>query len=182
MADIQYSIKRSRRARRVSISVSFSKGVTVTLPWFSSEKIAEKFVISKSNWIQEALQKTEKRFAGKTILKQTKGDYKQNKDRALEFVKNRLEFFNKHYGFKINSIRIKNHGSRWGSCSAKGNLNFNYAIIHLPADLADYIVVHELCHLGELNHGRRFWSLVAESTPDYKLRRKMLRHNYVQIS
>jgi len=65
--------------------------------------------------------------------------------------------------------------SRWGSCSVSGNLNFNYKLIHLPEDIAEYIVAHELCHLAEFNHSKKFWELVSKTIPDHKLRRKRLK-------
>ncbi|MCU0660293.1 MAG: M48 family metallopeptidase [Candidatus Pacebacteria bacterium] len=75
--------------------------------------------------------------------------------------------FNKVYKFKFNKVSIKNQKTRWGSCSKRGNLNFNYKIALLPEKLAEYVVVHELCHLGQFNHSQKFWNLVAKTMPDY---------------
>ena len=82
--------------------------------------------------------------------------YLKHKEVARTLVRERLEYFNAFYGYEYKRIAIKNHKSRWGSCSKKGNLNFNYRIALLPSELADYIVVHELCHLGEFNHSPKF--------------------------
>ena len=101
--------------------------------------------------------------------------YKKNKDKALSIVKDRIEYFNNFYNFKWNRIVIRNQKTRWGSCSRKGNLNFNYKIALLPPKSADYIIVHELCHLGEFNHSQKFWDLVAKTIPDYLVIRKDLR-------
>src|SRR3989344_1851867 len=79
----------------------------------------------------------------------------KKREAARIFVENRLSYFNKIYNFEINRVAIKNTTARWGSCSSKRNLNFNYKI------------VHELCHLGELNHSKRFWALVRKAIPDY---------------
>lgn len=79
------------------------------------------------------------------------------------------------HGFVFNRVAIKNHTSRWGSCSKKGNLNFNYKIMYLPERLAEYIVAHELCHLKVLNHSREFWDLLKTVLPDCHLRRQELR-------
>lgn len=87
----------------------------------------------------------------------------------------RLAHFNEAYGFALGRVAIKNHKSRWGSCSKKGNLNFNYKIALLPPELADYVIVHELCHLGEFNHSPRFWALVARTVPDHRALRARLR-------
>src|SRR5450830_845542 len=91
----------------------------------------------------------------------------QKREMARILVENRLSVINKFYNFKINRVAIKNTTTRWGSCSSKGNLNFNYKIIYLKQSLADYLIVHELCHLGELNHSKRFWALVLKIIPDY---------------
>jgi predicted metal-dependent hydrolase len=99
----------------------------------------------------------------------------QYKSSALQLAENRLSHFNRYYGFSINRVTIKNQRSRWGSCSKKGNLNFNYRIALLPQPLADYVIVHELCHLGEFNHSKKFWQLVAKTIPDHDRIRKLVR-------
>ncbi|MDP2586758.1 MAG: M48 family metallopeptidase [Candidatus Komeilibacteria bacterium] len=114
-------------------------------------------------------------------LRGAKKEYLENKDRALILAQQRLEFFNRSYGFKFNRVSIKNQKTRWGSCSKKGNLNFNYRIALLSQPLADYIIVHELCHLGQLNHSRQFWDLVAQTIPDYSKMRRELK-NYHKIN
>ena len=109
-------------------------------------------------------------------------NYKIYKKKALEIVNERIIFFNQFYGYKWNNIVIRNQKTRWGSCSKKGNLNFNYKIALLPSEVADYIIVHELCHLGEFNHSQNFWNLVAKTIPDYKAIRKNLKNNEYKLS
>lgn len=99
----------------------------------------------------------------------------KHREAAREFIHARLAYWNQFYGFKYNRVSIKNTKSRWGSCSRKGNLNFNYKLALIPAHLADYVIVHELCHLGEFNHGPKFWKLVEKAMPDYKERRRALK-------
>lgn len=101
------------------------------------------------------------------------------KKEARDFVVGAVEKFNTHYGFSIGNITIRNQRSRWGSCSKKGNLNFNFRIVELPPHLAEYIVVHELCHIGEFNHSRAFWARVEETVPDWKQCRAELRGKYI---
>lgn len=96
--------------------------------------------------------------------------YLDNKEAARKLVLARLHYFNQHYGFTWNRVAIRNQRRCWGSCSALGNLNFSYKLLLLPQHLTDYIIVHELCHLKELNHGQEFWGLVEEIMPDYKER------------
>lgn len=100
--------------------------------------------------------------------------YIENKEAARALVHARLEFFNTHYGLIYKRVAIRNQKRCWGSCSALGNLNFSYRLLFIPPELCDYIIVHELCHLKELNHSQRFWDLVGETIPDYKERKRAI--------
>jgi predicted metal-dependent hydrolase len=102
--------------------------------------------------------------------------YKKYKEQARMLVHARLEYFNSFYNFSYNKVFIKNTKTRWGSCSSKGNLNFSYKIIFLDPAVQDYLIVHELCHLKELNHGSAFWSLVEQQIPEYKKYHLELKH------
>lgn len=115
-----------------------------------------------------------KRTRRRTKRKPTK-HYLTHKETARAFIHGRLVVFNTHYGFSYKRVFIKNQKSCWGSCSEHGNLNFNYKLLFLPSHIADYVIIHELCHLAELNHSPRFWSLVAQRCPEYKTCRKELK-------
>jgi predicted metal-dependent hydrolase len=178
--NIAYSVRLSRRARRARISVGCDSAVVVTLPWGFRETDAEKFVKEKFNWIVKCLNYF-KRFPAedgntKPIKKNDRHDYIQNRTVALQLAENKVRQWNSFYGFSYNRISIKNQKTRWGSCSKKGNLNFNYKIVHLPENLTDYLIVHELCHLKHMNHSRNFWALVGQSVPNYKKLRRELRN------
>lgn len=101
--------------------------------------------------------------------------YVEHKEAARTLVHARLAHYNQFYNFNYNRVAIRNTRSRWGSCSSKQNLNFNYRILFLPPELQDYLIVHELCHLQEMNHAQSFWDLVAEQVPQYKQRVVALR-------
>jgi hypothetical protein len=101
------------------------------------------------------------------------------KNQAREIVEEKIARFNSFYNLNFNKIRIKNQKTRWGSCSKKGNLNFNYKIVFLESKMADYLVVHELCHLAEFNHSRSFWNLVAKTIPDYSKINRELKKNHL---
>ena len=95
--------------------------------------------------------------------------------RAAAVIPERVGFYRNQMGEPIGRICIKDVKSRWGSCSSKRNLNFNWWLIMAPMEVLDYVVVHELCHLKEMNHSKDFWVLVEGILPDYKERRKWLR-------
>ena len=105
--------------------------------------------------------------------------YDTHKEAARALVHARLSAFNDLYGFTYGRVSIKNQKTMWGSCSKQGNLNFNYRLVLLPPELADYVIVHELCHLQELNHSRRFWDLVAQTLPQYPRLRMELRSHRI---
>jgi predicted metal-dependent hydrolase len=108
--------------------------------------------------------------------------YETHKGQARVLAHERVTHFNAFYGFTWNRISIRNQKTRWGSCSAKGNLNFSYKLALLPPHLSDYIVVHELCHLKEFNHGDTFWSLVEQTIPNHKALRKELNEwKYMEV-
>jgi predicted metal-dependent hydrolase len=98
--------------------------------------------------------------------------YLANKEAARVLVHNRvshfLNYYHTHHNISVGKIAIRNQRSRWGSCSKKGNLNFNYKLVFLTPIQQDYIIVHEICHLKEFNHGQGFWDLVAETIPEWK--------------
>ena len=97
--------------------------------------------------------------------------------RAKELFTKRLELFSNKIGVKVNTVRVKNQKTRWGSCSQKGNLNFNWKLIMAPRFIFDYVVVHELCHIKQMNHSKEFWLLVENQISDYKEMRKWLKDN-----
>jgi len=174
--EILFTISKNRLSKRLRLTVNSDGDVRVTIPKWLPEKMAEDFVLSKVKWIIEKLEKF-KESASDLSLKLTSSDYAKNKEKIRKFVKERVEHLNHLYGHKIGAIAIRNQKTRWGSCSGKGNLNFNYKIFFLPKELADYIIVHEICHIKEMNHSIRFWNLVALAVPDYKnIRRELKRY------
>lgn len=96
---------------------------------------------------------------------------------AKTYLPQRTSQLASKFGFEYNSIRIKNQKTRWGSCSAKRNLNFNLRLMMAPADAIDSVIIHELCHLRHLNHGRPFWNLVAQCSPDHRYWRQWFKDN-----
>lgn len=126
------------------------------------------YTIKSSMW---RIYKRRRRKRASSITKH----YVSHKENTRTLVLSRLEHFNQHYNLQWNRVAIRNQRRCWGSCTSLKNLNFNYKLFFLPEHLMDYIVVHELCHLVELNHGKNFWSLVEQTIPDYRDRIKELK-------
>lgn len=164
--EVEYTLRTSNRARRMRLAVYCEGDLVVTVPFGTRPGLAEQFIAAKAQWILDKLEyfsSLGKRF----FIKSSGGDFFKYKEQALLLAKSRLEYFNSIYCFTYCSIKIKNQKTRWGSCSKKGTVSFNYKIVLLPEQLADYIVVHELCHLGEFNHSKKFWKLVEKTVPNY---------------
>ena len=166
---ISYSVRKHRLAKRLKMSISCDGSCTVTLPWRMSILSADNFVRQNFEWALEKIEKMKKLGDdGGMFTKNDKAEYLRLKKYARELVEERIEKFNYFYGFRYGGISIRNQKTRWGSCSSKGNLNFNYKIVLLPERHAEYIIVHELCHTKEFNHSKRFWSLVEKTIPEYR--------------
>ena len=172
--NIEYTLKLSNRSKRVRIAIYCDGNFVVTAPQSASQNLIEQFIVKKSQWIIDKIAHF-KNFKGSVIPRGDRTTFLQHRDKAMAIAQSRIGYFNEFYGFGFNKINIKNQKTRWGSCSRRGNINFNYKIALLPSRLADYIVVHELCHLGEFNHSQKFWNLVAKTTPDYVDIRKELK-------
>ncbi len=99
------------------------------------------------------------------------------KKQARAVLTERAGYFARKHGFEIGKIRITSARTRWGSCSTKKTLSFTWRLVMAPPEVVDYVVVHELCHLRELNHSRAFWAQVEAILPDYKGKRKWLKEN-----
>lgn len=173
--EIEYTLKRRRGARSVRLAIYANGVFTVTAPKWYPLYVINKFLAEKAEWIYNKLKDID--FEKLDLeRKAEKINYKARKESARKIIQERLEFFNRYYNFEYNRVSVKNQKSCWGSCSRKGNLNFNYKVSDLPEDLRDYIIVHELCHIEELNHSKKFWELVEKVMPDYKVLRRNLKN------
>ncbi len=172
-------IKKSKR-KTLAIEVKNDLRVIVRAPLFVSNRDIQKFIEEKSAWVENAIEKVKVRNEQEkrnTTQKFTADEIRSLADKALEIIPKRVEHYAKIMGVSYDKITIRNQVSRWGSCSAKGNLNFNCLLMLCPAEVMDYVVVHELCHLKEMNHSKKFWSLVESFCPEYEQHKKWLREN-----
>ena len=156
------------------LSVQAGGAVVLTVPHRVDVGTIERFLAKHTEWISRASAKMRQL---KALPVSGRRDYLKHKEVAREFICERVAHWNQLYQFPHSRIAIKNTKRLWGSCSRKGNLNFSYALLFLPRELADYVVVHELCHLKEHNHSRAFWALVAKVLPmHHELRRELRRY------
>ena len=176
--NIVYTLRINKRSKHIRLAINPGGKCVITVPRYVPQFIIDRFLINKSDWILNKIKHLSK---FEPVIRKSKREkrleYLNYKEKARQIALERLDYFNTYYGFKWNKVSIKNHKTRWGSCSRKGNLNFNYKIALLSEESADYIIVHELCHLKEMNHSRKFWDLVARSIPSYLSIRKDLRKN-----
>ena len=233
---VPYSIRRSRRAKYVSLSIG-AVGVEVVAPFTMIDSEIISLIEKEQKWIINKYESYRQRFrqmpdmpverefvsgekllfmgqnyplkvlehkSGLTNVNLTEGLFlvainvdipldKRREEilgklkqwyirRAKELITERLELFSDKIGVKVNTVRFKNQKTRWGSCSQKGNLNFNWKLIMAPMCIVDYVVVHELCHIKQMNHAQEFWRLVENQIYDYKEMRKWLKENGRQLN
>ena len=144
------------------LDIYYDGSIVVTTPPGKRRSSVEKF-LERNKKKLELINSVDRRAIHSTSKKR----YIRYKDEAFTIVLDRIAHFNDIYKFSLGNISIRNQKARWGSCSEAGDLIYNYKIIFLPEVYRDYIIVHELCHLKELNHSNRFWDLVSLAIPDY---------------
>lgn len=171
--EIVYTLRKSRRAKRLKVAVFCDASVVVTLPRRMTVYGMEEFLRRKAGWIIREINYF-KKLDPSFRLRGGEEEFKKHKAKALALVMEKITKLNAFYCFSFRRVMIKNQKTRWGSCSLKGNLNFNYKIIFLPERAQEYLVAHELSHLAEYNHSKNFWRLVEKAVPDYREQRKEL--------
>lgn len=174
--NISYTVYYSNQARYLRITIYANGELAIILPRGMNFKEIEDFLRKKADWILRKINLAKKRKPSLILPKASRREYLAKKNDALVIVKNKISHFSSLYKLHPARIFIRNQRTRWGSCSERGNLSFSYRIIHLPEKYLNYVIVHELCHLKEFNHSRRFWDLVAQAIPDYKKIRKEIRN------
>ncbi len=173
-------IKSDRKS--ISIEIKNDLRIIVRAPLYMTKKQIEKFINEKADWINKNLELVKGRAESKQkLVKFTDVDIKAMTNEAKKIIPKRVKHFATIMGVRYNRIAIKHQATRWGSCSAKGNLNFNCLLVLCPPEIRDYVIIHELCHLKELNHSERFWNEVAKYCPEYKVHKQWLKTNGSQL-
>ena len=181
-------IIRSNR-KTLAIQINPDLSVTVRAPMYAPQSDIERILREKESWIQKHIEKIREQEEKRKKMQGEKGEYgelierdyltneeiKKLADKALQHIPKRVSYYAKQIGVTYGKITIRNQKTRWGSCSSKGNLNFNCLLMLAPDEVVDYVVVHELCHLIEMNHSKAFWDQVEKVMPDYRIHRKWLK-------
>ena len=161
-------LHKHQRARNLKLSIGQDGSARLTIPYYLPYFIGIRFLHSKRQWLQQESAKAQ-RECSRPLIYLTEQERTQKRREAREIIGQLVKHYAALYGVRYNRIAIRDQKSLWGSCSAEGNLNFNWRITLAPQEVLHYVVVHEVCHLRELNHSKRFWQLVALSIPDHKL-------------
>jgi len=173
----KYIVIKSNR-RTISIEVTKDLEVIVRAPIYASRRTIARFVEEKEDWIYRALERMENKVeAAASTDTFSKEELSQLSKDAKAVIPLRVAYFADLMCVDYGRISIRSQRTRWGSCSSKGNLNFNCLLMLVPDDVRDYVIVHELCHRIEMNHSDKFWKLVENVIPDYKEKRKWLKEN-----
>lgn len=220
-----YHLVFSKRAKYIRVKLSQRGELSVTLPSHAQVKLAHKFIISKTSWIETNIAKIvseEKQTLPKTLdlkllneiwhisyskiktkdpklIKLTEtNNYELNikgegeclndfelitksinqwcKKKSKIIFNTMLQEIAELHGFHYNRLSIRSQKTRWGSCSDKKNINLNSKLLFMPEEVVRYVMIHELCHTIEMNHSNRFWSLVEDCDPHFKLHKKTLKN------
>lgn len=175
--EIEVEIIRSKR-RSMAIQIRTDGSVVVRVPMHASDRAIKRFVSAHARWIADnrgQMSERRKKLADNPYdipawESLSAADKKIAKQKIMEHV----DYYARRMEIDYGSISMRNQKSRWGSCSSKGNLNFNYRLAYLPEELLDYVVVHELAHRRHMDHSAAFWEEVETYYPAYKKCRQML--------
>jgi predicted metal-dependent hydrolase len=222
---MHFDIRRSSRAKRITIKIEPPEQIIVVAPKLIPKAIINKFIQTQTPWIEQNLKRISKHsfvpetkdflyLFGKKFDKhqqfnknQSLGIYIQDQNLVINYpdskqsksiIKKEIKAFVKktatiylqkqteNLAKKMNTnfqkLSLRTQKTRWGSCSSQDNLNLNLNLIHYPKAVIDYVIIHELAHLTQHNHSKKFWQIVARHDPNYKEHRKYLRTHLITIN
>lgn len=177
---IEYKLIRSRR-KTIGLEVNF-KGVLVRAPFYASQNDIDRFVAQHKDWIEKHLAMVEEQRQTADVQEVlSEEEIEELARKAMQVIPERVRFYAPKIGVTYGRITIRNQRSRWGSCSEKGNLNFNCLLMLMPPEVIDSVVVHELCHRKEMNHSDKFYAEVLRIFPEYHKCNQWLKENGAAI-
>lgn len=178
---ISYEIIYSKR-KSVAIQIRPDGQVIVRAPYGCPRSFINSFIHQKADWIVKHSAENKQRYEKQVQLKKdrpTLSDAQRRRyiETARSIFTQKAAYYARLMGVTYSRISIREQKTRWGSCSAKGNLNFNWKLVLMPPEILDYVVVHELAHRLQMNHSAAFWAEVGKILPDYRERRQWLKVN-----
>lgn len=163
---MEFEVIRSNR-KSMAIEIKLNK-LIIRAPIQATNEQINTFMLQNKAWIDKHLAKSmAQQQAAASVKKLTMAEIHKLADKALEVIPERVKYYAPLVGVTYGRITIRNQRSKWGSCSSKGNLNFNCLLMLTPPEVIDSVVVHELCHRKEMNHSDKFYSEVLRVFPDY---------------
>lgn len=178
--ELPYTLIRSKR-KSYAISISPDGQITVRVPLVTSDREVRQILSQKQHWIVTKYLEQQEKQINKPVSGLTDAQRNALTQRyivaAKEYFPKRAAYFRQFTGGTYNRITIRDQKTRWGSCSARGTLSFNWRLMLAPPAILDYVVVHELCHLTHMNHSAAFWQAVESVYPDYRNARKWLKEH-----
>jgi len=176
---MKVTVQRSNR-KTIGIEINTDMSVTVKAPLYLSDKDIDKILLEKEAWIRrtrDRMRSAQEQLGAQRSETLSQAELKELAKKAVKHIPDRVEYFSQRIGVTYGRITIRAQKTRWGSCSSKGNLNFNCLLMLTPPEVIDYVVVHELCHRKHMNHSKLFWDEVERILPDYKKQKKYLKDN-----
>ena len=169
--DIVYSGRKS-----IAVQITRDGCVKVRAPYGCPRSVIDSFLLEKQQWVQKHLEAAQM-AAAVPHTELSDSERRRYIELARDIFSRKTAWYARIMGVTYVRISIREQKTRWGSCSSKGNLNFNWRLIFAPPEVLDYVVVHELAHRKEMNHSKAFYAIVESVLPDYKKSRRWLREN-----
>ena len=172
---MDYKLVRSRR-RSISLQIT-EEGLVVKAPNWMPKAVIDAFVEQKRDWVEQQLEKFAAQLPEPGMVPLSEEQIKALAKQAKKVIPDRVAYYARLVGVTYGRISIRNQKTRWGSCSAQGNLNFNCILMRAPVEVLDSVIVHELCHRKHMNHSAAFYSEVRRVYPEYDKWHKWLKTN-----
>ena len=169
---MEYEIIYSKR-KTLCLQVKQDGKLIVRCPYGTKKEKIQEFVESHKGWIESKQKIIKNRLV--PIDKLSNDEILELKKLALEYIPPRVKYYSDLLGVTPSRISINQAKSRFGSCSSKKSLNFSCNVMRYPTEAVDYVVLHEVAHIIELNHSKRFWAIIEKCMPDYKQRKQILK-------
>ncbi len=175
---VPYTLIRTDR-RSYALQIEADGSLILRVPLRTSAAQVKEILLQKQQWILKKHLEAQKRQSALPFPALTEAQRKelQKKYRkaAASYFPERVRYYQQFTGGSYSRISIRDQKTRWGSCSSKGTLSFNWRLMLAPKEVLDYVVVHELCHLTHMDHSKAFWAQVAAVMPDYAIHRRWLK-------